>query len=171
MSKSLLKGAVLGGVTVFVWGMVSWTVLPWHKTTVHAFEHDVDVVRMLDFGAPRSGVYLYPAMASREIKSGEPMVFVSYSREGMRPMAPAMGLGLGLQILGAFILSWLLSKTSGLAYGQKILFAAAYGLAVGLLGFGPAWLWWGFATDYTCVAIADSIISWTLAGLVLGKVI
>ena len=86
-------------------------------------------------------------------------------------MGQAVVLGLSLQILGAFLLSWLLSKTSGLPYRRKVLFAAVFGLAVGLLGAGPNWIWWRFAAGYTLVSIADGIIGWTLAGLVIGKVL
>jgi hypothetical protein len=168
---NLWKGALFGGLTVFVWSAASWMVLPWHAKVFHTFEHDVDVVRMLDFGAPTSGVYLYPSASSHEMKAGEPMVFVNFSKEGMRPMGRAMGFGLALQILGAFILTWLLSKTSGLSYGQKVLFAAAYGLAVAVLGHGAYWIWWAFPTDYTLVAIAEGVMGWILAGLVIGMVI
>ncbi len=168
---SLWKGAVLGGLTVFVWSALSWMVLPWHTKGFHAFDHDVDVVRMLDFGAPSSGLYLYPSAASHEMKAGEPMVFVSYSKEGMRPMGQAMGLGLGLQMIGAYILTSLLLKTSGLSYGQKVLFSAAYGLAVTILAQGAYWIWWAFPTDYTLFQIADGMIGWTLAGLIIGKVV
>ena len=164
-------GALLGGVIVCAWGVLSWMALPWHSRAMRSLDHDVDVVRMLDFGTPASGIYLYPQAASREMKAGLPMAFVSFSKEGARPVVQAVLLGLCLQIAGAFILTWLISKTSGLAYGQKVLFAAAYGLAAGLLGAGPNWIWMNFAPDYTLLGIADSLISWTLAGLAIGKVL
>ena len=92
-------------------------------------------------------------------------------KEGARPMGLAMALGIATQILGAFILSWLLSKTVGLTYRQKVLFAAVFGLGVGILGHVPYFVWWHFPAFYTAVSIADMIISWALAGLVIGKVL
>lgn len=170
MRTSLWKSALLGGLTVFVWTAVSWMVLPWHARTLHAFDHDVDVIRMLDFGAGNSGIYIYPAGAAHKMAPGEPTAFVSYSKSGMRPMGTAMAFAFGEQCLGALILAWLLRQTTGLRYGQKVLFAASYGLAIGLLGNAPYWIWWAFPTDYTGIAIAESLMGWTLAGLVLGKV-
>jgi hypothetical protein len=167
----LLKAAVIGGVIVFVWGVVSWVVIPWHGRVLHALDHDVDVARMLDFGAPRSGIYLYPPSTAKALPASGLAAFVSISKEGLRPKAWATVLGLSLHIFGAFLLSWLLSKTAGLLYGQKVLFASAFGLAVGLLGSGPNWIWWGFSAEFTWVAIADSLIAWTLAGCVLGKML
>jgi hypothetical protein len=165
----LLKSTILGGSIVFLWGAFSWTILPWHGRVLHGFEHDVDVVRMLDFGAPQSGMYVYPPTAPMELNAGLSMAFVSYSKGGMRPGSYAWALC--LQFLGAFILSWFLSKTSGLSYRQKVLSASVFGLAVGILGSGPYWIWWHFATDYTLVSISDAIISWTLAGLAIGRVL
>lgn len=169
--QKLLRSAALGGVIVYLWSVLSWMALPWHRQVMHPLEHDVDVVRMLDFGTPSSGLYVYPSWAAQEMTKNTPTAFIAYCKEGMRPKGVAIALGLALQSLGAFLLAWLLSKTAGLDYRRKVLFAAVYGLAVGFLGSGPNWIWWRFAADYTLVSIADAVIGWTLAGLAIGKVL
>ena len=37
------KGALFGGLTLFVWGFVSWTVLPWHNMTFSTFTDEDEV--------------------------------------------------------------------------------------------------------------------------------
>ena len=32
-----IKAGILGGIIVFMWGMVSWMVLPWHTSTIVSF--------------------------------------------------------------------------------------------------------------------------------------
>src|ERR1039458_5191852 len=115
----IVKSAVLGGIIVYLWGMLSWMALPWHRQAMHSLEHDVDVIRMLDFGTPRSGLYLYPTGAAQETTQNTPTAFIAYSKEGRRPLGKAVALGLSLQILGAFLLAWLLSQPSGLPYRRK----------------------------------------------------
>ena len=34
MAKSLLLGALLGGLTLFAWGAFSYMILPWHNMTL-----------------------------------------------------------------------------------------------------------------------------------------
>jgi hypothetical protein len=33
MWPSLIKGGIMGGLAMFLWGMVSWTLLPWHDAS------------------------------------------------------------------------------------------------------------------------------------------
>ena len=37
MTTTLVKGTVLGGLALFLWGAVSWMVLPWHQATLLPF--------------------------------------------------------------------------------------------------------------------------------------
>ena len=43
MMKRLFWGTVLGGLVVFGWGAISWMVLPWHASTLRAFNVDLVV--------------------------------------------------------------------------------------------------------------------------------
>ena len=40
MFKSLFLGAALGGITLFLWGAVSWIMMPWHMHAMHEFEDE-----------------------------------------------------------------------------------------------------------------------------------
>jgi hypothetical protein len=54
-----------------------------------------------------------------------------------------------------------------LSYARRIGFLAVAGLAAGVIADLPNWNWWGFSGRYTAVSIADSMLTWLIAGLVI----
>ena len=58
MFVRLILGTLLGGVILFVWGSISWTVLPWHK--VKSFTNGEAVGAMIGSGVEGRGIYVYP---------------------------------------------------------------------------------------------------------------
>lgn len=174
--KSLVKGALLGGIIVFLWSCVSWMALPWHQTTMHTFQNGDEVAQVLVKNAPASGIYVLPGCNGTQPdeaikKSSEgPVAFVSL-RSGPKPfdMGQMMFQQLLISILGALCLTWLLMQTRGLTYRQRVQFFVVTALAAGILCHLPNWHWWEFSSEYTLVAMADLIIGWLLAGLILAK--
>lgn len=51
----------------------------------------------------------------------------------------------------------------------KVLFIALVGLIIGFVSHAPYWNWFGFSTPYVIVIILDTVIGWTLAGLVIAR--
>ena len=47
----------------------------------------------------------------------------------------------------------------------------SFALFTVVCGILPNWTWWDFGNAYVAVAIADTLIAWSLAGLVLAKMI
>ena len=86
----------------------------------------------------------------------------------------SFGRALIIQVLrlmaAAFLLTWLLLRTSGLSYARRVTFLAVTGLAASVIVDFPNWNWWGFSGAYTAVSLADSTITWLVAGLVIAKV-
>jgi hypothetical protein len=58
--KSLVLGAVLGGITAFLWSFISWDLLPWHEKQLHSFQNEDEVSAIIASHAPQSGNYLLP---------------------------------------------------------------------------------------------------------------
>ena len=65
MSRPLIFGAALGGIVVFLWSFVSWTVLPWHKVDLLKFTNEEEVASVLARNVKTEGFYSLPAMAAR----------------------------------------------------------------------------------------------------------
>lgn len=180
-----LLAAVLGGAVIFVWGWVSWTVLPWHTPTLKAFANEDAVAQVLANNASASAVYLIPdprhmdgdAAAAQSAPPGgatptpapeKPFAFVAFTRAGMEAgMNLQLACALALQIVVALLIVLLLAATEGLDYLSRVLFVTVVGVIIALAGHGPNWIWWRFATDFTLVNCADAVIGWLLAGFAI----
>lgn len=179
----MIKGALIGGVTVFIWSMLSWMVFPGHAQTYYQFTDEAEVAKVLKENALKSGIYILPNMIhysnntpTKEIRKAEeilktgPFVFASIKLGGMKKMgAVTLMVSLCSYILAAGAVSWMLLQTQGLRFLEKALFVAIIGLLVAILGVIPAWNWWHFSTAYTLIACVDLIIGWALAGLLMAK--
>lgn len=171
MLKPLLMGGVLGGLVAFSWGAVSWMALPWHDSTMKKFSNEDVVAVTLDAYAPDTGIYvLTPGMdeQGQPIEGVEPgrVVFAAIQAP-MPAMDSAMLKGLLAQILAALLLTWLVLKGTYTGFGARVAVVLVFAAAASLVGVVPNWIWWGFATDYSLVMIADLLIGWGLAGLVI----
>lgn len=171
MLRPLLIGGIVGGIVVFIWGAVSWMVLPWHDATLQKFSNEDVVAVTLDAYAPDPGVYvLAPGMdeSGRLAEDGEigRVVFAAI-QPPMPSMNAAMLKNLLAQILAALLVTWLVLKAALPSFGQRVLLVLAFAAAASLVGIVPNWIWWGFSTGYTLVNIADLLIGWGLAGLVI----
>ncbi len=188
MTKTLVLGAILGGLVAFLWSNVSWEILPWHERTLLTFQDEDAVGRVVTEHAASSGVYLFPAgpkqagMTKEQKKAAEaaawekmqkgPVVFAAIRREGFTSAAFTRGIMAQFltQVIAAFLLTWMLLKTSGLSYWGRVGFLTVAGLAAGVISDLPNWNWWGFSGSYTTVAVVDSALTWYIAGLVIARV-
>lgn len=186
MTKSLLLGTILGGLTAFIWSSISWAVLGWHEKSIRAFQNEDEVAAVIASHTTQSGIYVLPGTPSTEgmtpdqKKAAEaaqmakmqkgPLMFAAIRRDGF----PSYTRGLSIQLLSvfaaAFLLSWMLLQTSGLSYAGKVIFVAVGGLAASVIVDLPNWNWWGFSGSYTLINLVDFTLTWLFAGLVIAKV-
>ena len=184
MTNTQLKCALMGGLIVFIWGLFSWMIFPWHQTCMKKFSCERGVADAIREYAPESGVYILPntfhkengcpteMKKSMQMMENGPFVFAAVKLEGMGKMT--MGsfvLSLILQVIGAFIATWMLMQTKGLSFFKQIGFFTLFGLSIGVLGLLPEWNWWGFSFCYVLVNMIDLVVGWTLAGFAVAKVL
>jgi hypothetical protein len=185
MQKLLLKSALIGGLIVFIWGVFSWMVFPWHQTCLNKFKNESYVAEVIRDHAPVPGMYVLPntfsyndGTSQHEMAKGiemmekGPFMFAAVRPHGMGNMTAApFILSLIIQIIGAFIVSWMLLQTKGLDSKQQIGFVTLFGLGVGVLGHLPDWNWWGFSGCYVITSMIDLIVGWFLGGIGIVKVL
>lgn len=183
MYKKLIKGALIGGVTVFIWSMLSWMLLPWHVQTYFKFTDETEVAKILKKNIPQSGMYILPNTShysnntpTKELRKAEeilktgPFVFASIKLGGMQKMGViTLITSLCSYILAAAVISWILLQTQGLRFLERAILVAMIGLLVAILGVLPAWNWWHFSTAYTLVTCLDLVVGWAFAGLLMAK--
>src|ERR1700682_5325431 len=186
MLKSLVLGAVLGGLTAFLWSFISWELIPWHEKQLHSFQKEDEVSAIIASHAPQSGNYLLPTGPPEEGLSGDqkkaaqeirmqkmqkgPLMFAAIRKEGFGSFPKVLITQLLCQMFAALLLTWLLLQTTGLSYVRRVAFLAVCGLAASVIADLPNWNWWGYSGAYTAVNVVDYTLTWLLAGLVIAKV-
>lgn len=179
--KVLLKGALLGGLAAFLWTNISWMVLPWHGWTISTVANENLLAEALKTSIPQSGLYILPwsnehseeeyAKINEKMEQG-PYAYMVVSPNGFKKSMPKMmGFGLLFNILIAFVFTYLLSKTRDLSYLQKVGFIEFAAIAGALVIIVPNAIWWQFPMGHTLVTIADTAITWAIAGLAIGKIV
>ena len=105
-----------------------------------------------------------------EMMDQGPFMFASVEPSGMgRAMGASLVFSYVIQVIGAFIVAWMLSCTKGLTFWYKVRFVTIFGLGVGVLGFLPSWNWLGFPGVYVFMNMVDLVIGWFLAGMVMAQ--
>jgi len=186
MLKSLVLGAILGGLTAFLWSFISWDLLPWHEKQLRSFQNEDEVIAVIASHAPVSGNYLLPTGPSQEgmnrdqKKAAEeirmqkmqkgPLVFAAIRKEGFGSFPKVLLTQLLCQMFAALLLSWMLLQTGGLSYARRVAFLAIGGLVASVIADLPNWNWWAYSAGYTAVNLVDYTLTWLLAGLVIAKV-
>jgi hypothetical protein len=170
----------------FLWSTVSWEILGWHEKTMVTFQNDDEVSAVIASHAAKDGTYILPGSPSTEGLTAEqkkqtqaalmekmrkgPIMVAAVRRGGFGSFSQAMIIQVLSLMAGAFLLTWLLLQTKGLSYARAVLFLAVVGLSASVIVDLPNWNWWGFSGAYTAVNLADSTITWLLAGLVIARV-
>jgi hypothetical protein len=157
------------GMVLYIWGFLSWVILPWHNMVMDKFTDEVAVSRVLKENSPKAGIYYMPH-DEKDYGPGKVVAFVNVKPEGMNMnMGRLMANGIILQVISAFLVLSLLGMTSGLSYPGKVGFISLTGLTIGFVSHAPYWNWFDFPLPYVLVTIIDIIIGWTLAGLAVAK--
>ena len=172
-TKSLVLGTLLGGLTAFVWSNISWELIGWHEKTLLAFQRDEEVAAAISSHTVEDGTYLLPYGTSQQaidrMQKG-PIVFAAVRRGGFGSSARVFLIEAAILFAASFLLTWLLLQTSGLGYARRVAFVAVVGLCAGVMVDLPNWNWWGFSGWFSAVNVADDILTWLAAGLVIAKV-
>lgn len=170
-----IKGGIIAGIILFIWGVLSWMVLPWHMMTLHSFNDEKTVSELVVSNTPESGIYVLPMRQAQSTEQAEQtapqaFIFAAVNTQGMpASMTMPMLIGLISQIIAAIIVGWMLSHTTGFSYAGRVVFAMAFAIAAGIVTHGAYWNWFTFDTKYTLVEMADLLIGWFFAGLILAK--
>lgn len=165
----IIKGGIYGGVIVYVWMIISYTVLPWHHAGMNRFASERQMSNVVTENCKTDGIYIMPESAESEHKS--PYVFMTVRLKGHEMNTATYIISLLTQVIGAAFISYLLSRTAALMYAAKVIFVIFAGFVAWLLGVFPSWNWIGFPASYVFINLIDFIIGWFLAGLVMAKVV
>lgn len=174
MTKRILLATLAGAAIAFVWGFVSWSVLPWH--TPKSFADSGEVSRVVLENSDGHGMYMAPPHG----KDGGPDVDAitrgPFIYATVRPgklegwsMAKPMALNFAVNLFLALLLATVMAKRSH--YRSKVLTGLAFGLFAGITAALPLAIWMELPASETTARLCDPVISWTLAALVMALIL
>ena len=143
-------------------------VLPWHCNVSQTFPNEKAAVEAISSQAKTSGVYYYPSLCGNgEMGNTKTRIFLSISRDADTGMMVPLIISLITYFIGGLIVALIIMQMASNTYGWKLFSVGMIGLAIGCMSMLPAWNWWGIPFNYALLMIADNVIAWVLAGLVI----
>jgi xanthine/uracil permease len=176
--KRSIPGAIVGGLLIFVWQMLSWTMLDLHRASQDHSPKQDSIMAVLN-GTLTEGGYLMPSvpkgasmdeMQKLAAKSmGKPWASIQYHQSfnsDNNQMFMNMGQGLVTTIIMVWLLCWILSKSGRTGFGNVFLACIFTGLIVFINEPYTNYIWYKIF-DIKAHLI-DALASWGLCGLWLG---
>ena len=185
MMKRLITGGIVGGITLFMWGFVSWVVLTWHSDTVRHDSSVMAVVEDIEDNLQETGVYYFPPMttmrpdetemeAYTELHKNSPSGMIFYNAEHLDPMSPSRLFVGFLADVGAAIFTTLLlivALPNLPKYWGRVVYVAALGVFAIFAIRMIDGVFFNLPIRWTVNQTLDTAISWMLAGLVLAAIV
>lgn len=176
--KSILTGAVLAAVAMFLWGFLYWSVSGISTRVLHPVPDEMALAQKLAEVLPRSGGYMlpFPANTSTEefmkrLASG-PLVQILYNRDGADPLqASVFVYGFLHMLASALVMAFALSQALPAlpTYGARLQLVVVTGLAGSLFANLGRPIWWHQPWDFHLMNFAYELTSWMVAALVLAR--
>jgi hypothetical protein len=185
MMKRLITGGIVGGITLFMWGFISWVVLTWHFDTVRHDSGVTAVVENIDDHLQETGLYYFPPIATTqpdetemaayvELHKNSPSGMIFYNAEHLDPMSTSrLFVGFLADVGAAFFATLLLivALPSLPKYWGRVMYVAALGVFAIFAIRMVDGVFFNLPLSWTVNMILDTAISWMLAGLVLAAIV
>jgi hypothetical protein len=185
MLKQIIIGGIVGGITLFVWGFISWALMDWHFYTVQHDEGTRAVVENIETQLPKTGVYYFPPLAAdqhdaagmeeygEQFKKGpHGMIFYTAEHgEMMPPMRLARGFLVDVvaSMMATILLLMALPNLTG--YWSRVFYVLALGVFAVMSVHLVDGVFHDMPVSWTTGVALDMTASWLLVGLVLGAII
>lgn len=179
MCKSLIKGAAVGALIVFLWMFISWKFVPWHCSVMHSFSNGDQIRSLILENTSEDGMYMLPNICQKNgtqkriqaMRQG-PVIFAAVQRYGLDvDTAIPYIISFVIQIIGAGLVTLLLLLTKLETYWKRVGFVTLLGFTIGFLGSIYNWIWWGFSFGFVGLELMDATVAWFLAGLAISNFI
>ena len=183
MLKQIIIGGLLGGITLFMWGYVSWAVMDWHSTTIVQSHEGVSaVVDGIENNLPETGVYYFPPKptdpdkveAWMESHKTQPHGLIFYYAELGQIMPPNMFVrGFCADVIASMMATILLimALPSLGGYWSRVMFIFSLGVFAVMSVHLVNGVFFTMPLTWTIGLGVDLSASWLFAGLVLGSII
>lgn len=175
MKKSLI-GALVGGLIIFIWQFLSWSLINLHEPAQQYTPRQDAIMNVLNNEKLEEGGYLLPMLpktASMEEwekfmkdAEGKPWASVQYHKAMKNNMGMNMFRGVVINFITVLLLCWILTRLHAPRFSTIAVASLFTGLIVFLNAPYTNFIWYeGFDI---WAHLADAVVSWGLCGLWLG---
>ena len=184
-----LLAALFAAIVVFFWGFLAYAAVGVWEFAYPTTKSDAAILETLDAGLAEDGAYFLPSMPETYMtestdpevlaanKSFEdrmakgPIALVLFRKGGMQPMAASeLVRGFVIELVAALLLTCVLSIARG-SVGRRIFLGFTISLFTALATWGVAGNFFHLPLAYMYSNMADAVISWTLASVVIALVL
>ena len=167
-------GALVGGLLLFIWQFLSWTMLQIHQSQNQYTANQMEILDYLSKNL-EEGSYFLPTVAPGASSADyekltaeaidKPWAKITYNSTFDNNMGMNMFRGYVINFLSVLLLCWLLLKIPDLSFGTIILAT----LTVGIIGyFNHIYINGIWFEGNTIPDLIDTVVSWGLCGAWLG---
>jgi len=174
--KKLLIGSLIGGIIIFIYQTLSWTVLNLHAANQQYTPKQDTIMAFMNQQFTEDGSYeipFYPPGTSSEemgkimtANAGKPWMQIQYHKALNVNMGANIMKGLITDILLVALLCWILLKMTDSGFGKIFMASLITGVIVFLNSPFTIHIWYPKAD--IGAHFMDAIVSWGFCGLWLG---
>lgn len=173
--KKLIIGSLVGGILVFAWQSLSWTVLNLHSKEYQKAPSQDSIISYLS-SQLKDGQYAIPTADESatteereqlfERMQGKPWAVINYHEKYDVDMAGNIIRGLIVSLIAVFFVCWILLKNTSSSFGSTMVSTILIGLAGYLFIPYSGYIW--FQNPGALTTLIDTLVAWGLCGLWLG---
>jgi len=177
--KKIILGALSGGIVAYLWGVLSWMILPWHMEKFSEVKNQDKFISLVKENFTESGIYLIPNFPKNpdpdvqneymRKKSEGPSGILFLNPHGSVNFQSAMIVDIVLKLIYAALLSILSIFLALKCFYQRAFALTLFATMGGILIHLNNWNWWGYPLGFTLIEIFDLIVAWLLASLAIAK--
>ncbi len=175
-----LLAALVAAVVLFLWQSFAHMALPWSHSAMGPFEDAATIERTLKDNVLADGIYMLPHAAPGHQEAWEAAhrqategfsVLAIVTLSGKKSFGECLAWQFLFNLIGALLVTFLLTKLSHDGMGCRMGVTVFFSLFTAATAILPNWAWFAYPNSYTSFAVFTHVIGWTLAGLVLAKMI
>lgn len=171
--KKTIIGAIVGGIIIFIWQFLSWTVLNTHEAAQQYTPNQEAIMAALEANLPDEGGYYIPGLAPgaseedmkkiMEESDGKPWASIQYHKAMDMSMGMNMARGLITNMVMVWMLCWILLKMSPLNFSNVLIASIFTGFIVFFNSPYTSSIWYQW---FDIMAhFLDAMVSWIACGL------
>lgn len=181
--KKLIIGSLVGTIIIFIWGAVSWMILPIHLNSFMYSPNQDSIMQCLSTNLSEPGAYMMPMVDNRSVGSfdpqyhedcekmmgetiGKPAAYVIYT-PAMEMMGGSMFAFGFLFDLIAVLCAVIILAAAGdklTTFFQRWWMVMLIGVAIAMQGKLLDWNWMYFPWHFIKGSLIDIVVGWGLCG-------